>query len=86
MLTDMIQPLILGILVMTAVLIGLRQILASAAPQIKRSVVVFAAACGLLTTFRLRDNPAVLAEYSAQIVIAGLAVVLGLLALARRAL
>lgn len=86
MLTDMIQPLLLGILVMTAVLIGLRQIQASAAPQIKRSVVVFAAACGLLTTLWLRDHPTVLADYSAQIVIAGLAVVLALLAIARRAL
>lgn len=84
--SNLVQPLLIGILVLAAVYIGLRQVFTSASSSIKRSAIVFAAACGLLTTFWLMENPQALANYSAQIVAAGVAVVLALLVLARRAM
>ena len=86
MLADLSLPLLLGILVMTAVFIGLRQVFASDAQPVRRAVIVFAAACGLLATVWLLDNPDALADYTARVVAAGIAVVLALLAIARRAL
>jgi hypothetical protein len=83
--SELIQPLLVGILVMLAVYIGLQRALAGSVGT-KRAAALFAAAAGLLTTLWLRENPDVLARYSAEIVIAGIAVVLALLALARKAL
>lgn len=76
----------IGILVMTAVYIGLRRAFRVDLPSVRRGVIVFAAAAGLLTTFWLRENRGALGDYSAQIVMAGIAIVLALLALARGAL
>ena len=79
----MLKPLLIGIMVTAAIYISLQWIL-RVNPQSKRALGVFGGVCGLLTTFWLMENPGALADYSAQIVVAGIAVVLALLGLARR--
>lgn len=86
MTTGLLLPLLIGILVFAAVYIALQFLFGGTSRTVQRAAVVFAAACGLLTTLWLRDNPNVLAEAATRIVAAAILVVLALLALARRAL
>ena len=86
MLSEMFLPLLIGVMVTAALYIGLRLGLSHKFVSIKRAVAVFAAIAGLLTTFFLIENPDLLADYSARIVLAGLGVVLALIALARRSI
>jgi len=80
----LIQSLLIGILVMTAVYIGLQRAWGQNASTLKRATAVFSAACGMLTTFWLMENHTILAEYATRIVVGGIAVVLALLAIARK--
>ncbi len=84
MILELLMPLLIGVMVTAAIYTGLRLGLSDNFSSIRRAVAIFAAAAGLLTTFWLLGNPAFLAEYSARIVLAGLAVVLSLLALAKQ--
>jgi len=81
--SEMLKPLFIGVMVTAAIYISLQWIL-RVNPQSRRALGVFGGACGLLTTFWLMENPDILADYTAQIVTAGIAVVLSLLWLARR--
>ena len=83
--SDLLKPLLIGLMVMAAIYISLQWIIRGN-PQSKRALGVFGGACGLLTTFWLLENPEILADYAAQIVTAGVAVVLSLLWLARRSI
>ena len=84
MLSDLLQPLLIGVMVTIAIYIGLQRGSRAKAHTLTRVFGIFAGACGMLTTFWLRENPNALREYSAQIVMAGIAVVLALLGLARK--
>ena len=81
-----LQALAIGILVMTAVFIGLRRAIDAQNQQVNRAMAVFAAACGVVTAFWLIDNQDFVAEYAREIVIGGIGAVLALLILARRGL
>lgn len=83
---EFIQALAIGILVMTAVFIGLRRATVVKSQQTNRALAVFSAAFGILTTLFLADHPDLLAEYAREIVIGNIGVVLALLLLARRGL
>ena len=82
---ELILPLIIGILVMTAIYIVLSRIFGTEDLSTRRALAIFGAGAGIVVTFWLRGNPAALREYTAQIAIAGIGVVLALLALAKRA-
>lgn len=78
--------LIIGILVMLALYLSLSQVFDLNDFSVKKSMILFCAAVGLLTTFWLNDNPAVLERYVSEIVGAGIAVVLALLIFARKSI
>lgn len=81
---EFIQALLIGVLVMLAIYIGLQRAFGEASTSVRRAIAIFAAVVGILTMLWLQENPGSLEDYSAQIVAAGVAVVLALLALARR--
>jgi hypothetical protein len=76
--------LIVGILVMLALYLSLSRIFNLNDFSVKKSLTLFCAAVGLLTTLWLNDNPAVLEKYVSEIVGAGIAVVLALLVFAKK--
>jgi hypothetical protein len=81
-----ISSLLIGILVMLSAYLALSRVVDVSNTSVKKSLAVFTAALGLLSTLWLQDNPAVLRQYSEKIVIAGLGIVLALLAFARKSL
>jgi len=76
--------LIVGILVLLALYLSLSQVFDLNDFSVKKSLTLFCAAVGLLTTLWLNDNPAVLEKYVSEIVGAGIAVVLALLVFAKK--
>ncbi len=79
-----VSALAVGVLVMLALYISLSQIFDTDDRSVKKSLALFCAAAGLLTTLWLRQHPDALEDYTVKIVAAGIAVVLALLALAKR--
>ena len=82
--TPYISALAVGILVMLALYLSLSRTFDLADRLVKKSLALFCAAVGLLTTLLLRQHPDALEDYMVKIVAAGIAVVLALLALAKR--
>lgn len=76
--------LLVGILVMLSTYLVLSKTVEVEIPSIKKSLVLFSATLGLLSTFWLRNNPEILGVYSEKIVIGGIGITLALLASARR--
>ncbi len=81
-----LPSLLIGILVMLAIYLSLSRAFDTTNISVKRSLALFSAVVGLLTTLWLGSHPEVLREYSGKIVLSGLAVVLALLAFAGRSL
>lgn len=81
-----IYSLLIGIMVMLALYLSLSRVMDIANTSVKRSLAIFSAAIGLLSTLWLESHPSVMREYSEKIVYAGLAVVLALLVFARKSL
>ncbi len=78
--SDLLQPLLIGVMVTVALYIALH----NAFPQsAKRALGIFVGACGMLTTFWLLENPLALREHSSQIVVAAIGVVLAFLVFAK---
>ena len=81
-----VSSLLIGILVMLAAYLSISRIVDVNKVSVKKSLAIFSATLGLLSTLWLQNNPAILKEYSEKIVIAGLGIILALLALARKSL
>lgn len=71
---------------MLAVYLALSRMTDVSKPSVRKALAVFSAAVGLLSTFWLRSHPDVLEDYMGKIVLAGLAVVIALLAFAKKSL
>lgn len=84
--TEIIYSLLIGVTVMLAIYLVLSRAVDVSLLSIKRSLAIFSAAVGLLSMFWLQNNLAILHEYLEKIAIAGLGVVLALLAYARKSL
>lgn len=84
--TDFLYALLIGIIIMLAIYLALSRVVTITNVPVKRALALFAAAIGLLSVFWLDSHPDILREYAGKIVLAGLAVVLALLAFARRSL
>ena len=81
-----IPSLLIGVLVMLAVYLTLSRVIDISNISVKKSLALFSAAIGFLTTFWLEGNPSIMRDYTERIVIAGLGVLLALLAFARKSL
>lgn len=81
-----LSSLLVGIMVMLAVYLSLSRMVDVSSVSVRKSLVLFSAALGLLSSFWLRSHPDMLEEYTGQIVLAGLAVVIALLTYARKSL
>ena len=79
-----VAALIIGVMVMLAVFLSLSRFFDINNSSVKKSLALFSAATGLLSTLWLRVNPTVLRDYWAQIAVAGILVVLVLLRLGRK--
>jgi hypothetical protein len=80
------SALLVGILVMLALYLSLSRVFDLTDFTVRKSLALFCAAIGLLTTFWLNDNPVVMGKYISEIVGAGIAVVLALLIFARKSI
>jgi hypothetical protein len=81
-----IQSLLIGVLVMLAVYLSLSRVIDIGRVSVKRSLALFSAAVGLLTSIWLESYPTLLRDYTGKVVLAGLGVVLALLVFARKSL
>ena len=81
--SNYLQSLLIGIMVTGAIFVVLQNVFGSGA---RKALGIFAGAAGLLTTLWLQENPMALREYSAEIAVAAIGVVLALLAFARNSL
>lgn len=84
MLLELLPALLIGLMVTMAMYIGLQKAFHDTFELSRRAIGIFAGAGGLLTTLWLMQNPQALESYSTQIITASVAVVLALLAVARR--
>ncbi|MBT6063050.1 MAG: hypothetical protein HOG55_17880 [Anaerolineae bacterium] len=82
--TYFIKALILGVLVMLALYLSLSKTFDIDHFSTRRTLDLFSGGVGLLTTFSLIENPAVLNKYVNETVIGGLGVVLAIITLARK--
>lgn len=78
------QALIVGILATLAIYLSLSQTLHLKNVSVRKIVGLFSGAIGLLTYVWLQDHPDMLKKFVAEIVLAGIGVVLALLALAKK--
>lgn len=81
-----LSSLLVGIMVMLAIYLSMSCLTDVTNVSIKKSLALFSAATGLLSTFWLRSHPDLLEEYIGKIVLAGLAVIIALLAYALKSL
>ena len=81
-----VSSLLIGIMVMLAIYLALSRVMDYSHSTIKKASAIFSGVAGLLSTFWLRENPDILGDYTQQIVLAGLAVVIALLAFLRKSL
>ena len=84
--SDFLLPLGIGLLVMCAVYIGLRQGFDSRDPTIRRAVAVFSVVAGIMVTLFLREHPDLLEQQLTTIVLALIGVLLAFIATIRRRL
>ncbi len=84
--TEFVQSLIIGILVTLALYLTLSKSFDINISYRRKTLGLFSGAVGLLTTLWLFENRNMLEEYVAKIVIAGIAVVLALLAIAKKSI
>ena len=84
--SDFLLPLGIGLLVMCAVYIGLRQGFGNRDPAIRRAVAVFSVVAGITVTLFLRQHPDLLEQQLITIELALIGVVLALIATIRRRL
>jgi len=81
-----IPSLLIGVLVMLAVYLTLSRVIDISNISVKKSLALFSAVLGILTTFWLESNPSIMHDYTERIVLAGLGILLALLAFARKSL
>ncbi len=81
-----ISALAVGILVMLALYLSLSRIFDQTDRSVKKSLALFGAGVGILTTLWLNQHPDILEKYVSEIVGAGIAVVLTLLIFARKSI
>ena len=82
--TEFVLACGIGLLVMCAVYIGLRRAFGRGDSTVRRASAVFSAVAGIVVTVFLNNNPDVLQAQGLKIVLALIAVVLALIAVARR--
>lgn len=78
-----LYALLIGIMVMLAIYMALMIGIGKGYGGIQRTLLIFSAMFGLLTTLYLQENPILLDEYSEKIVISGLGILLSLLVFLR---
>lgn len=78
-----VYALLIGITIMLSLYVILARLLDSGDRSVKKALAIFCGAIGLLSALWLQENQSILREYSGKIVLAGLGVVLALLAYAR---
>ena len=78
-----LYALMIGIMVMLAIYMALMIGIGKGYGGIQRTLLIFSAMFGLLTTLYLQENPILLDEYSEKIVISGLGILLSLLVFLR---
>ena len=76
-------PFLIGLLTAMAVAMGLRR---SGLGSQRRAVVVFSTVVGVIVVLALSENPALMDEYVSRIALAGLGIVIAVLALAKRSI
>jgi hypothetical protein len=81
-----LSALMVGVLVMLALYLSLARVIDVVDRSVKKSLALFCAVSGILTTFWLNRHPDVLEKYVAKIVGAGIAVVLMLLVFAKKSI
>lgn len=81
-----IPSLLIGVLVMLAIYLTLSRVIDIGNISVKKSLALFSAGIGILTTFWLEANPSLMRDYTEKIVIAGLGILLAFLAFARNSL
>lgn len=81
-----VSALIVGVLVMLALYLTLMRTFESGGYSARKSLALFCAGAGILTTLWLNQHPDILEKYVSEIVGAGIAVVLALLIFARKSI
>lgn len=79
-----ISSLLIGILVMLSVYIVFSRSFNLHHASIRKSIALFSAVLGLLTTLWLREHPSILDQYTNEIVVAALAILLAVLGYLRQ--